>query len=232
MTLFRKSYATAAAATVAGRRTTWLRAGGIRTPEARPGRGPKDLLFDYIAGASRFELIAVVPISALLAPLAALHDVPAKAVPSFDPLLRIRPRRTADDPGWLTAALDQLGSEEIGGTTLLHGDFHVGQLIRDEAGDMWLVDLDDLAIGPPEADLGNFIAHLSSSAETARSNFADSLAFWQREVLGGWAALGRGCDPKWIDRYLRLALIRRHLKLRAAGRPDYGAALAQYLSAP
>lgn len=232
MRRFRKTFSTADVAKEALRRTEWLRAKGIRTPDARPGATPDALTFDHITGSARFDLIATTPMPALLAPLAALHDLPAISVPRFDPLLRIRPRLRANDPGWLTAALSQHGMDELGGTALLHGDFHVGQLIGDDAGVVWLIDLDDLACGPLEADLGNFIAHLATSPEADRGHFAESLVFWRREVLDGWAALGRGYDRVRVDRFLRLALIRRHLKLRATGRPDYGAAIERSFLAP
>lgn len=44
-------------------------------------------------------------------------------------------------------------------TCLIHGDFHPGQiLISDKM--TYLIDIDRLAVGPAEADLGNFIAQL------------------------------------------------------------------------
>jgi hypothetical protein len=217
---------------VALQRSAWLRRAGVRTPAGHPGENAREVAFDHIAGANRFDLLAAVPMADLLAPLCALHDVPPVTLPRFEPLSRIRPRLAGGIPGWLTGALDRLCQDTACGTVLLHGDFHVGQLIRDGKGDIWLIDLDDLATGPQEADLGNFIAHLSTSAEAARGSFDEGLAFWRHAVLSAWRRLGRGCDPVRLDRFLRLALIRRHLKLRAAGRPDYADAIRRCVSAP
>ncbi|MGB3313514.1 MAG: phosphotransferase [Albidovulum sp.] len=232
MSVFRKSFATTGAAQEALRRTARLRGAGLPTPDGRPGQTGREVAFDHVTGLTGFNLLEAVPMSALLVPLGALHDVTAGQVPEFDPLLRIRPRLGGDAPKWLMDALAQPAPAGAGRPVLLHGDFHVGQMICDGAGDIWLIDLDDLASGPEEADLGNFIAHLATSAAVARGGFNESIAFWQGEVLEGWSALGRGCEPLRLNRYLRLALIRRHLKLRAAGRRDYCAEIREYLSTP
>ncbi|MEZ5912486.1 MAG: phosphotransferase [Paracoccaceae bacterium] len=232
MSVFRKSYCNTGKAQLALQRAAWLRREGIRTPAGRPGQIACQVDFDRIAGVSGIDLLAAAPMVDLLAPLGMLQGVRAGDVPRFDPLLRIRPRLMAGVADWLGRALGRLRPATTGGTVLLHGDFHLGQLIRDRTGEVWLIDLDDLAAGPQEADLGNVIAHLATSGPAARGGFDRSLAFWRDAVLAAWFALGRGCDPALVDRFLRLALIRRHLKLREAGRPDFGEAICRYLSTP
>lgn len=44
-------------------------------------------------------------------------------------------------------------------TCLIHGDFHPGQILIDD-NMTYIVDLDRLAVGPSEADVGNFLAQL------------------------------------------------------------------------
>lgn len=51
------------------------------------------------------------------------------------------------------------GSVESRDITLVHGDFHQGQLLRSGEQD-WIIDMDRSGLGDPIADLGNFIAQL------------------------------------------------------------------------
>lgn len=44
--------------------------------------------------------------------------------------------------------------------TLVHGDFHQGQLLRSGEKD-WIIDMDRSGLGDPIADLGNFVAQLT-----------------------------------------------------------------------
>lgn len=46
---------------------------------------------------------------------------------------------------------------------LLHGDLHVGNLLRDPAGRIVFLDLERVATGPREADFGNLLAHSEAS---------------------------------------------------------------------
>ena len=232
MTRFDKTFATREQAQEALRRSEMLHAGGIRTPGACPGRTEAKLSFGKIDGESRFALLTAVPMHALLAPLTALHDLPATGIPRFDPLARIAPRLGPDMPPWLGDSLAHLTTGLPEGNTLLHGDFHVGQLIRDGSGEIWIVDLDDLALGPPEADLGNFVAHLATSPEASDGTFREGLCRCRGEVLSAWHRLGRHCDVAAFNRFLALALIRRYLKLREAGRPDHGEMIAREVSVP
>ena len=53
---------------------------------------------------------------------------------------------------------------------IVHGDYHVGQiLIESVTGDVWLLDLDDLALDQPESDLGNPIEGASKNIENQES---------------------------------------------------------------
>jgi hypothetical protein len=216
---FVKSHAGAAAAAEALRRATALSAAGVHTPAARPGRNGREIVFDRIDGPAGRGLLDA-GLTALLQPLTALHRARIEGLAPYDPFLRIRPRLPL---ATLVPAADILSETVPRGSATLHGDLHVGQFLRDGAGKVWIVDLDDLALGPPEADLANFAAHLATSTE------GGGIARRADEVRDAWRRLGLGFRADVFVRYLRVALVRRHLKLRAAGRPDHEAEVLRYL---
>lgn len=139
---------------------------------------------------------------------------------AYDPMSRIRTRLAlTDDPLLRSYAEGPIPT----GHALLHGDLHVGQFIQEPWGKVWVLDLDDLALGPPEADLANFAAHLSTTDP------GPGIAGWAGQVCREWASLGGALEPTVFARFLHLALVRRHLKLREAGRPDFEAEILAYL---
>ncbi|WP_221931627.1 phosphotransferase [Palleronia caenipelagi] len=161
--------------------------------------------------------------------MSALHRCTLPGLCRLDPQLRIRPRLhhlTSQD---IAEALHALGRLPTKGNALLHGDMHLGQMIDASDGTVWLIDLDDLCLGPAEADLGNLIANLATQAQLGDS-FAKRLAFWRREVEAAWAKLVEPVCPDILERYIALALIRRHLKFREAGRPDYEAEIVAWIN--
>jgi hypothetical protein len=183
------------------------------------GPDPATLAFDRIEGDTGHALVGgdIVP---LLEVVAKLHRASVTQLPIHDPLLRIRPRMGLTDDPLLRSIAD--GAVPTG-KTLLHGDLHVGQFIRAVTGDVWVVDLDDLALGPPEADIANFVAHLATTDPSL------SIAEWSGKVRQDWSTLGGRLDPSVFTRCLHLALLRRHLKLREAGRPDHIVGILAYL---
>jgi len=213
---FLKTYPDPEAATRARVRTDAARNSDVPTPAARDAPSPKAVLFDHVAGQSGPALLSR-PLTDLLAPLHRLHMSRIPDLAPFDPLLRIRPRAALIDTPELHAIMDAPVPE---GTAVLHGDFHVGQLIGAQGGPVWIVDLDDLALGPPEADAANFVAHLATSGKT--EEFWLRLPYWRAAVIRAWPATRPALKPEIFTVYLRLALLRRHLKLREAGRPDFG----------
>ena len=214
---FVKTHADATLAATVLLRAEALRRGGVPTPAARAGGRPADVAFDRLTGETGPALAG--DLAALLRPLAQLHACPVPGVGPYDPFLRIRPR-LAD----VTAhpMRHVLGEAVPGGTATLHGDVHLGQFIRDASGRVWIIDLDDLALGPPEADLANFAAYLATSLD-------GGLAQWSHRVRAAWRNIGQTCDNEVFKRFLRFALVRRHLKLRQAGRPDFEAMVTGHL---
>ena len=224
MRRFLKTYAGPEKATEALRRSTALRHAGVTTPKARV-LAPDSLGFDQIDGISGLSVLKS-SLSALLTPLAQVHRATVPGLRPFDPFLRIRPREHLITSKTIARVLRE---NPPVGTATLHGDFHVGQLIRDTDGKVWIIDFDDLAIGPPEADLANFVAHLSTSDITL--DLFNRLIGWSGQVFHIWRNLSAACDMDVFNSYLRIALVRRHLKLRQAGRPDFEAEIIDFLNA-
>lgn len=216
---FLKHYADAGRAQEALRRTLALRQQGLPTPMAGQGPSPETLRFQRIEGQTARDLIGVA-LTPLLHAIRRLHAAQMNGLPAYDPLLRIRPRLALTD----NPHLKRLAEGPVPtGRALLHGDLHVGQFIREPSGKIWLIDLDDLAIGPPEADIANFAAHLATTDPRV------GIAEWATHVCGAWVSVGGSVAPSVFTRFLHLALLRRHLKLRAAGRPDFEAEICAYL---
>jgi Ser/Thr protein kinase RdoA (MazF antagonist) len=85
-------------------------------------------------------------------------------------------------------------------TTIVHRDLYEEQiLIGDRVG---LIDLDDAALGPPELDLGNLLAHI----ELLGLRTGDRVAPAIEALLGGYGP--QRLDESPLDRCRRLALLR------------------------
>jgi aminoglycoside phosphotransferase (APT) family kinase protein len=110
--------------------------------------------------------------------------------------------------------------------TAVHGDFHAGQLIMDSAGRVWLLDLEDLATGAPESDLGNFAAHLATRPETRRGPIQQGFEHWLGHTLEAYRSIGGVGHSGLAHSHGRIALIRRALKLRERGDPSVLSELA------
>lgn len=86
--------------------------------------------------------------------------------------------------------------------TVVHRDLYEDQvLVGDRIG---LIDLDDAALGPPELDIGNLLAHL----ELRGLRDATGLDGIAEQLLEGYAASGAVLDPLLLDRCRRLSLLR------------------------
>lgn len=222
---FVKSYPTAQAAALALKRTKLARAAGVPTPDARVS-ARAELSFDLILGDCGMDLLP--DLQAILSPLRSLGSMPTAGFAPYDPFLRIRPR-LALAPAALRDRIATLAQTPMpGGKSLCHGDFHPGQVIRLQTGQCCLIDLDDMAIAGPAADLGNLIAYLATSS--LRSGpVADAVAHWTKEVLAAWGMLSPFPDQNQITYFTEIALIRRALKLAEKGD---AAVLAQVSSLP
>lgn len=227
MSGFLKSFPAADDAREAARRANDLAALGVATPTARLSGG-RDVSFRRIDGVSGLRL-AQRPPEEWLRPLTGLHRARLAGAAAYDPILRIRPRVHLISHSGVGAALERLGGGAPLGGALLHGDFHLGQLVRSVDGAVWIIDLDDLATGPPDADIGNLIANLATQPELG-GTFEDRLTRWRATIISCWRVVGGEPELPALDRFIALALIRRHLKLREAGREDFETEIARVVT--
>ena len=214
-----KRFSTETAATAANDRATALQAAGINTPHPTRTDG-RTLRFPRICGTTGADLLKALP--DLLAPLTRLNQLrlPCLDLPQHDPLRRIRPRLALAPDGVARLVEQQLGQLPAPTDALCHGDFHPGQVIRDASGQSWLLDLDDLAHGPAEADLGNLIAWLATRPLPSSQPLAERIRQSQAVVLTAWTAIGCRADHALLVPYTTLAVIRRALKRAERGDPS------------
>lgn len=207
--VFFKHYPSRLMADAAWHRSTVALQHGVPTPPVLERPGPTILGFQKVIATGQPSLAEMVDV------VARLHRMPPHRLGRFDPFLRIRPRLTGALPQ-VVAQVTRLAAQDAAlgwkETAVIHGDFHPGQLLRDGRGKVWLVDLDDLTLAPPEADLGNLAAWQATQSPDVLDDLARAA---QQQVLGAapWA------DPALIGHFSQIALIRRALKLAERGRP-------------
>lgn len=86
--------------------------------------------------------------------------------------------------------------------TVVHRDLYEEQvLVGDRIG---LIDVDDAALGPPELDVGNLLAHV----ELLDRRRERDLARERRSLLDGYTDTGPALDDALLDRCRRLSLLR------------------------
>ncbi len=113
--------------------------------------------------------------------------------------------------GWAEAAPGQLGeavraaASTLGGewvsSTVIHRDLYEEQVLLGER--VGIIDLDDAAIGPPELDLGNLVAHLALLGIRSRHD----LTLASETLLEGYLSVA-WADPALLARLRRLSLLR------------------------
>lgn len=120
---------------------------------------------------------------------------------------------------------------------VLHGDFHAKQIIVQEDNQIAFIDLDELRIGNPLADIGNFISHLkywsiynqipsswlSNIIASFISGYRTTKTIESYEEINLYSSIGllrlihhpfRICDKNWIEHTNQLLnLINREIKI-------------------
>ncbi len=86
-------------------------------------------------------------------------------------------------------------------STVVHRDLYEEQVLLGEQ--VGLIDLDDAALGPPELDLGNLLAHLELLGVRSGMN----LTLAGEALLHGYVGVAP-VDPVLLDRVRRLSLLR------------------------
>lgn len=205
--VFVKRYPSRKLAETAQQRGILAQRHGVPTPPVLGSSGSMALRFARVVARGQPSL------AEMLEELARLHRMPQVGLARFDPFQRILPRLGAAPPqiGPLIADLvardAELGWPEA---AVIHGDFHPGQVLRDGGGKVWLIDLDDLALAPPEADLGNLAAWLATQSSGGLTGLVDSA---QNRVL----SVAPSADPAMVGHFCEIALVRRALKLAERG---------------
>ena len=135
--------------------------------------------------------------------LAMLH----KCADAVSPRLAEAVRRAAADLG-----------ESWSCTTVVHRDLTDARILMDER--VGLIGLDYAALGPPELDVGNLLAHVDLlSLRSGRD-----LAATREEIVLGYEGFGDNLDDDLLDRCRRLARLRLacvHDEPRLTHRPNH-----------
>jgi Ser/Thr protein kinase RdoA (MazF antagonist) len=118
----------------------------------------------------------------------------------LDVLIEQAARASREIGRLVTAALPEL-RESWAPKTVVHRDLYEEQILLGER--VGLIDLDDAALGPPELDVGNLLAHLDLLE--LRSGQAHGPA--REALLDGYAERSR-LDPRLLDRCRTLARLR------------------------
>lgn len=204
---FMKRYASALAANTARNRTLAARQAGVNTPAVLCSYGPMALLFQRVVPAAQPSL------SQMVQALEQVNNMPGHGLLRFDPFLRILPRLAFAPTGIWDIVADLSAQNSASAwpeAAVIHGDFHPGQVLVDALHKVWLIDLDDLALAPPEADLGNLAAWIATQS-------AGHLKTQTIAALSRVLALRPKSDHALADHFCRIALVRRALKLAEKG---------------
>ncbi len=200
---------------------------GIVTPPASPAIDPHMIEFPYVEGVGGLEFVlanGMQGLRELLCSIARFHEAPPPiGVSVFDPFKMIRQRIPLSHDKRIIelAEILRFSLPVNRPRCLLHGDLHVGQFLIDKSEKIWIIDLEDTALGPREADLGNFAAHLATRVETRKSPcLVDNFSFWLDAVLSAYMLDTPKVDGPLAMEYARIALLRRTLKLNELGEPS------------
>lgn len=115
-------------------------------------------------------------------------------LPSLAPFVRIRERVQAAlipavDRDWLLSYLDDLERRYAAGLppglapTVVHGDAWVGNVVIDDTGTAWLVDLERFAVGPPEWDLVSTAVRFSSFGSLGAAEYSEFCRTYGHDVM-------------------------------------------------
>lgn len=179
----------------------------------------------------------------LMKPLTRLHEVDLRELNlhEVDPFAHITRRLHPALDEVLNFPVSQLYNSlfeavaqvhQYADVVVVHGDFHVGQVLIDKRdGHSVLVDLDDAGHGYREQDVGNLVAHLISSPPIAPalsagtgqpSDTCQNIVHW----LTCFAELYLQTSGHTLERsrlllFAACALLRRALKLHEYQTPDF-----------
>ncbi|KAB2349446.1 phosphotransferase family protein [Actinomadura rudentiformis] len=113
-------------------------------------------------------------------------------------------RAFATLPSWIRG---ETAEPEDGARCLIHGDWHLGQMVRDASGAWRLIDVEDLGVGDPAWDLARPAALFSAGVLPPED--------WER-LLGAYRAEGGPAVPVAGDPWAALDIPARTLVIQIA----------------
>jgi Ser/Thr protein kinase RdoA (MazF antagonist) len=119
--------------------------------------------------------------------------------------LRILLERAGSARPGIAAAVRAAVPEALEGwecRTVVHRDLYEEQVLVGER--IGLIDIDDAALGPPELDVGNLVAHMEWLERTAGADLTAGAG----AILDGYARTGPALDGQLLDRCRSLSLLR------------------------
>jgi Phosphotransferase enzyme family len=103
-------------------------------------------------------------------------------------------------------------------TTVVHRDLTDARILMDER--VGLIGLDYAALGPPELDVGNLLAHVDLLSLRSGRDLSEI----REEIVLGYEGFGENLDEELLDRCRRLARLRLaciHAEPRLTHRPNH-----------
>jgi Ser/Thr protein kinase RdoA (MazF antagonist) len=209
-----------------------LRAAGVPVPGCRVDHVQAALRLAWIQGPTMGQRLdetelRVGDLAAAMKLLRTLHRSEAFVLelPPFNPFRRTD-RRLLEP--WFKTLPVQLqvdclllrrtlgASPPAPGFAVIHGDFHVGQLLLELATQKWwMIDLDDAALGHIEADIANFCVNLATRNAASLDEFNVKMAKLFAKCSKVYED---SIDASRLDYYAACTLLRRALKF--ASRQD------------
>lgn len=130
---------------------------------------------------------------------------PALAPHGIDQELAILAERAATAPRAIATAAHRLGplfDIPWKPETVVHRDLYEEQILLGSR--IGIIDVDDAALGPPELDIGNLLAHLLLRVDGRMAPFAEMGG----ATIDGYHQAGRRLVPERLERCMRLSLLR------------------------
>ncbi len=234
-----KAFANQSASTIGKlvRLTGSLRASGVPVPETRKDPLSNGIILPWIEGETmrdRFKARgsnnfagAAEDLRSAMSVLRRLHgsDVPKSGLEQLRPFKNCDSR--VSDPAFKSLPCHiRLGAKRLRiliemqmpmgqSTRIVHGDFHPGQLILEEAtGKWWLIDLDDAAFGHCESDIANFCVNIATHSHQSTGRM---LACFDELAATCLPAYGAKTDRHQLNIFAATTFLRRALKFAARG---------------
>lgn len=215
--------------------TDQLRAAGVPVPISNIELNNTAIRLPWINGQTMREQIGKAGpgkshILSAMKLLSSLHqsDVRSAGLCEFDPF-RLSDKRLIEP--WFCVLTSKLQTnaqtlrKKLGEThppksclSIIHGDFHAGQLIQEAVSrKWWMIDLDDVALGHKEADIANFCVNIATRKDCSVEAIDTKVNELRVMCHNAYEA---GINVGLFEYYAACALLRRALKFAARTETD------------